>query len=169
MRRFWILIAIAGIAIVAMSAYQYLTRPSAGDPAPAFSLEALDGSTVSLADYRGRPVLLHFFATWCGVCMKELPALAKFAREAGSSGPAVVVISEDGEEGDALLRALFGKESPPFPVLLDRVGGIADLYQSFGVPETFLIDPEGTIAWRKAGPIDWAGGEVGEKMRSLVR
>ena len=75
------MIAIAGIAILAMSALQYLTRPGRGDVAPLFSLSALDGKSISIEDFRGKPVLLHFWATWCGSCIKEMPSLSRLDKD----------------------------------------------------------------------------------------
>ena len=168
MKRFWILILTAGIAIMAMSAYQYLTRPSQGDPAPAFALPAMDGSTFALGDFKGRPLLVHFWASWCGVCVQEFPAILRLANDMGSEGLAIVAIAEDGEQGDPAVRAFFRGETLPFPVLFDRDGATADAWQSFGVPESFLIGTDGLIAWRHAGPVDWDGHDVRARIRAAM-
>ena len=169
MKRFWILVLTAGIAIMAMSAYQYLTRPSQGDPAPAFALPAMDGTTATLEQFRGRPLLVHFWASWCGVCVQEFPSLVRMAEAMAPEGVAVVAIAEDGERGDDAVRAFFRNGTPPFPVLFDRDGAVADAYQSFGVPESFLIGKDGIIAWRHAGPIDWDDHDVRARIRALMQ
>lgn len=167
MKRLWIIALIAGIAIAAMSAFQVLTRPSRGDPAPAFALTALDGRAIALEQFRGRPLLLHFWATWCGVCRAEFPALVRLARDLGPEGLAVLAISEDREEG--AVRAFLRGSEGGLDVALDRGGEVADAYRSWGVPESILIAGDGIIAWRRSGAVDWDDHDVRAKIRSLVR
>lgn len=168
MKRFWIVISIAGIAIVAVSAYQYLARPDRGDAAPAFTLPSIDGKPMSLGDLRGRPVLLHFWASWCGVCRQEFPSIERLHREVGGLGLTVVAVSEDDKKDEASLRSFLKSVPATFPVLLDADGEVADAYQSWGVPDTILIDGNGIIAWRRSGSIDWDSDDVRAKIRTNV-
>lgn len=158
---------IAGIAIIAMSAYQFMTRLSSGDIAPPIELSTLDGKKVSLTEFRGRPVIVHFFATWCGVCQQEFPMLNSFNEYAKKEGFVFMAISEDANKKD--LETFLNFTKPSFDVLVDANGKIADSYQSFGVPETFLIDKKGVVAWRRAGAIDWASKSVRDEFLTLVR
>ena len=148
-----------------MSAFHFFSRPSRGDPAPSFSLRSMSGAEIALDDFRGRPVLLHYWATWCGVCRQEFPSLIAFAREMAPEGLVLLAISEDGAGGEGAIDEFFRFESPPFPILLDPEGAAADAYMSWGVQETVLVDSDGLIMWRRAGPVDWNGPE----MRALVR
>lgn len=167
MKRFWMFILVAGIAIAAMSAFQYLTRPSRGDPAPAFALTAFDGRSVALDEYRGKALLLHFWATWCGVCRAEFPAIDRLVREMGPEGLEVLAISEDREEG--VVRAFLKGAAGEITVALDHGGKVADAYQSWGVPESVLIGPDGVIAWRRSGAVDWDNHDVRANIRALMR
>lgn len=168
MKRFWIFVMIAGIAVLAMSAFQFMTRPSSGDPAPSFALQTIDGSTMTLDDFRGRPLIIHFWATWCGVCVHEFPALMRLARDLAPEGLAVAAVSEEGKPGDKAVREFFRGEKPPFPVLIDGDGSVADAYRSWGVPETVMVDRNGFIVWRRAGAIDWDDHDVRAYIRASM-
>ena len=168
MKRLWIVLAIAGIAIIAVSAFHYFTRPGAGDAAPAFELLSADGKSVNLEGYRGSPVLLHFWASWCGPCQWELPRLAQAVPSLASEGLAVLAVSEDDEQNQGAMLAAVREAQLPFPVLLDGNGRVADAYESWSVPETFFIDREGVIRWRHAGPVDWTAATAREKLQKLM-
>ncbi|MFA5811436.1 MAG: TlpA disulfide reductase family protein [bacterium] len=155
MRRLWIFLLIAGIAIIAVSAFQYLTRPGRGDPAPAFALPSLDSKEIDIEGYRGRPVLLHFWASWCGLCQEEFPSLVRLAKDYEAQGLVVLAISEDEARSYPTVRAFTQTMNASFPILLDGKGAVADSYQSWAVPETIFIDSAGTISWRHSGPVNW--------------
>ncbi len=165
MKRLWIFLLIAGIAITAVSAFQYFTCPGKGDPAPLFSLTSLDSKSVSLDGFRGRPILLHFFATWCGMCQQEFPSLVRLANDLEEDGLVILVISEDDSRDCAAVRTFAEAMKPSFPILLDADGKVADSFQSWAVPETFFIKRDGTIAWRHTGPISWDS----EKARKMIK
>ncbi len=166
MKRFFLFFLIAGIALAAMSAYQYWTRPGSGDVAPGFSLPTLEGETVALAAYAGRPVLLHFWASWCGPCVHEFPSLIRLQRDYGDL--AVLAIAEDGSDSSGVAR-FAQRLRPPFPLLIDRDQAVADLYQSYGVPESILIDRQGRIAWRGSGAVDWQSPEALQHIDALIQ
>lgn len=154
MKRISILIAIAGAAVLAVSAFFYLSRPGAGDPAPDFTLRSLESEEVSLKDYRGRPVIVHFWATFCETCIKEFPSLVQLQKDYGDSGLVVLAVSEDDIEMFA--RAFVkGRELHGLKILLDKDGSAAKGYSSFGVPEDIYIDKNGIIVHRSEGPVEW--------------
>lgn len=167
MKLFWIFIAIAGLAILTISTYQYVTRIGAGDSAPQFELKSIEGNTESLAAYAGRPILLHFFASWCSSCREEFPSLIRFAKKAENPDIAILAIAEDRDEKSVI--KFLGNAKSGFPILIDKEGFVADSYYSYGVPETFLIGKDGTIFWRNDGPINWDKESVREHIRKLVR
>jgi peroxiredoxin len=169
MKRLWILLTIAGIAIVAVSAFQYLTRPSTGDPAPLFSLPSAEGGDVALEGFRGRPTIVHFWASFCAPCREEFPPLGRLQRDFEDRGLVILAISEDGPPHQAARKAFLASMKPLFPVLFDDKGGVADAYESWSVPETFLIDRAGTIVWRHAGEIDWDAPKVRDMIEQLLR
>lgn len=166
MRKIWIFIIIAGVAIIATSAFEYLTRLGKGDAAPDFALTTVEGVSTSLADYQGKPVLLHFFATWCGPCQAEFPSLNPFQAALSKEGLTVLAVSED--EDAAALKAFVEYMKPAFPVLVDDQGLVSNAYQSWAVPESFLIGPNGTILWRHSGPLDWSSKDVQAKVSALL-
>jgi cytochrome c biogenesis protein CcmG/thiol:disulfide interchange protein DsbE len=123
----------------------------AGKPAPPFSLQKLDGSgKVSLSELKGRPVVINFWATWCGPCKVEHPVLdwgyRRYGREAEFLG---VVFEDTGENTRAFL-----KHSPTqFPQLVDPQSQTAVDYGVAGVPETYFIDAQGIIRGKHVGPL----------------
>jgi peroxiredoxin len=122
-----------------------LQSPGARKPAPAFALKDASGKTVKLKDYRGKIVLLDFWATWCTGCKEEIPWFSEFQSKYGAKGFAVVGVSVD-EEGWKVLRPFITENKVPYRMLL---GGPSTM-QRYGIenmlPDTFLIDKHGKIA-----------------------
>jgi thiol-disulfide isomerase/thioredoxin len=109
-----------------------------GEPAkPDFSLTDLDGKNVPLKAFKGRTVLVHFFATWCEPCREELPALNRFLKRAGSNA-SVVAISV--AEVDPRVKRFFDAAPVDFPVLLDRDRAIAKSWKISALPTTYVLD-----------------------------
>ena len=118
---------------------------SVGAEAPAFELKNLRGETVSLRSYRGKAVLLNFWATWCAPCVAEMPSLVRLSKELKDKGVELLSINVDGaKKRDEVLR--FAQENGmDFQVLLDPTFSVPPLYAVSGFPETMLIDPSGTF------------------------
>lgn len=117
-----------------------------GKPAPAFSLAALDGHTMSVADFRGKSrLVVSFWASWCGPCHVELPALARFYRRTHKSdaGYELVAINIDDEREAAETAATELKL--PFAVLLDPNGTVMHTYGVNAIPALIVIDKDGTV------------------------
>jgi peroxiredoxin len=121
-------------------------------PAPDFSATTLDGRTVSLADFRGqKKLVVSFWASWCGPCRLEMPALAKFYRtnHTASSDFELLAVSIDEDPRDAADFATAQKLI--FPVLLDPRKKIADAFEVEGIPTMFIIDKDGKITYGHLG------------------
>jgi cytochrome c biogenesis protein CcmG/thiol:disulfide interchange protein DsbE len=124
--------------------------PLVGRAAPAFSLAPVGGGApVSLESFRGRPVVINFWATWCVPCFEEHAALTAAAR-IFSEVQFLGVVYEDEE---ARTEAFLAQQGRSYPALLDPQGRTAIAYGVFGVPETFFIDRAGRIVEKHVGPL----------------
>ncbi len=115
-------------------------RKSASD----FALTDASGKTVKLQDYRGKILLLDFWATWCTGCKKEIPWFAEFEKTYGAKGLAVVGVSMD-EGGWTVLKPFLAETPVPYQILLGD-DAMAKRYGIESMPDTFLIDQEGKVA-----------------------
>lgn len=123
-----------------------------GKPAPEFRLTSLDGEHVNLADYHGKKkVVVSFWASWCGPCRLELPALAKFyaRHQAEAERFEVLAISSDEEPEDA--QKFVRKAKLPFPVLMDSTGVVSEKYGASVIPMMFVIDENGKVIYGHSG------------------
>jgi thiol-disulfide isomerase/thioredoxin len=121
--------------------------------APAMLLVGADGSQRPLADTLGKPVLVHFWATWCPPCRRELPSLLDLGRRLEAEGRArFVAISVDDDWGP--VRTFFGGQVPS-EVVMDGRDAAAETWQLALLPETYLLAPDGTTRLRFVGPRDW--------------
>ncbi len=133
-------------------------RPvTVGSSAPAFRATTLDTTPAvkSLADYRGRVVLLNIWATWCQPCEIEMPYIENLYREMGPKGLAVVAVSIDKPGFDPEIRDFVTRHGLTFEVLHDSTGIIQNQYQTTGVPETFVIGRDGVIRKKEIGARKW--------------
>jgi peroxiredoxin len=121
-------------------------------PAPDFQLTTLDGSQVSLSDYRGKKlVVVSFWASWCGPCRLELPALRKFYERHHKDADyfEILAISIDEDSEDAQKFAT--KAKLPFPVLVDSSGKVANAYGANVIPMLFIVDKYGKVIYGHTG------------------
>jgi thiol-disulfide isomerase/thioredoxin len=122
---------------------------SVGDLAPAFELKNLNGDAVSLYDYWGSPVLLNFWATWCGPCRYEMPFLQDIYEEWQDDG--LIIITINLRESSDKIRQFMKEYELTFPVLLDTGGEISRKYFVTGIPTTYFLDEYGVIKVKKVG------------------
>ncbi len=116
--------------------------PVLGSLAPDFELENLDGETVRLSDFRGQPVLINFWATWCGPCRVEMPDIqARHEKYA----PDLVILAVDFDEPKETVQFFVDELELTFPILLDPGGKIQQLYLVRGYPSSYFVDREGLI------------------------
>jgi len=117
--------------------------PVVGAPAPDFTLNDLSGNQVTLSNFRGQVVLINFWATWCGPCLIEMPAIER--RYAALKDQGFVVLAIDLDEPITEVSAFVHELGLTFPVLLDPGAAINDLYRVRGLPTSFVVDREGVI------------------------
>ena len=156
------ILGIAGFTLLlagAVWAYNALSgrvQPEAAPPqamqeAPDFTVTDENGSPVRLSDLRGKPVVLNFWATWCGYCVKEMPEFDKVHKELGGEAAFMLVnLRESAETGMAYVRA----EGYGFPVYFDARGEAARACGVDGIPATFFIDARGNLVSSVQGAMD---------------
>lgn len=127
--------------------------PKIGLPAPAFDLETLDGRRASLAELRGHPVLVNFWASWCKPCRQEMPEIVLRYEHLHQAGLEVVAINLTDQERRKDIERFAGEFRLPFPVLLDVKGKVRRGYDLLGVPMTVFVDTAGIVAAVHTGPM----------------
>lgn len=135
--------------------------------APPFRLPNLVGAEVHLADYRGKIVLLNFWATWCMPCRQEMPAMEKLWQRYRDQGLVILAVASD-EGGESRVRAFVRRLQLSFPVLLDADSRASDGYQVSGIPVSYLIDREGRIAGKISGSKDWMSEPAMARVEQLL-
>lgn len=133
-------------------------RPSIGSPAPDFRLMDIDGKSVSLSDYQGKVVLLNFWATWCGPCRIEMPAMEALYRSMQPKGLEILAVSVD-QQGTAVTRPFQEAMGLSFPILHDQDYQVGLTYGARTLPMTFAIDRRGVIRQLVFGARDWNSPE----------
>lgn len=143
------------------------------EAAPDFSYKTIDGKDGKLSNHKGKVVVLNFWATWCAPCVVEFPKLVKLAEDHPEI--TVIALSSDLNE-DAIQRFLDSKIKLPkdletsgrFDVAKDTRGAITrDLYQTYELPETYIIGKDGAIARKVVGDTDWQSDEMSTFLNSL--
>jgi cytochrome c biogenesis protein CcmG, thiol:disulfide interchange protein DsbE len=123
-----------------------------GKPAPHFVLTDLNtGKRVSLADFKGRPLVINFWATWCGPCVGEHDTIQASAVQFGDQAQFLGVVYEDTEEN---AKGFLVQRPTSYPQMLDANGSMAVDYAVTGVPETYFVDAQGVIRGKWANVID---------------
>ena len=129
-------------------------------------LADLEGRTHRLDDYRGKVVLVNFWATWCAPCREEMPSLERL-RRALAGRPFVVLAINVGEGGR--VAGDFMKAMPHgFTVLLDRDGGTTRAWGARILPATYVLGPEGELGFRHLGALDWSSAEAQRRITALM-
>ena len=139
---------ITAISITATPATAEL-RPE-GTAAPDFTLQTLDGKKVSLSDLRGKPVVLEFWATWCGICRRQFPDMTKAHEKYGDQVQFVLVNTAEGED---VVRRFAQKSGLAGTILLDPKDDVGELYGTKILPSIFFVDEKGTIRAANAGAL----------------
>jgi cytochrome c biogenesis protein CcmG/thiol:disulfide interchange protein DsbE len=160
---------VAVLAVVGLLVFGLVSKGSSrleiGDPVPVRALPRLEGSGEgSLAEYRGRWVLVNIWASWCPPCRQETPTLAEFQQQHG--GPRFTVVGIDTRDLSDDGRKFVESYELGYPQLRDGNGEAAHEYGTSGVPESFLIDPAGKVRLHFAGPI--SEEELGDEVAPLL-
>ncbi len=145
-------------ALPSMAAVRDASNPdlpvAVGQTTPGLALPDSAGRVVTLAAYRGRPVILNFWATWCIPCRQEMPLLQQAYETHQHTGLAVLGISQDEPNRSQVVRAYWARAGLTFPTLLDSDGMAAKRYRVFILPSTIFMDAQGMVTVMHQGPLN---------------
>ena len=176
LRQQWLFVGtIVAVVGTALAVGTYVMRDQlfpveVGSGAPDFTARRVDGSqrVVSMADYRGKVVVLNIWATWCKPCITEMPTFEALRRQVPDTNLRIVAVSIDDYVGGDSVRAFAKGLSLTFDVLLDSLHRIDRDYLTTGYPETFVIARDGTIRKKWIGPDNWASDANVALIRELL-
>ncbi len=149
------------------SASQSLTPMKNTPNAPAFKLIDMDDAVHKLADYKGKPVIINFWATWCPPCREELPSMNRAWKKVKDEGIEMLAINV-GEDEDTIF-AFSGEYPIDFTVLLDESGKEISKWPIKGLPTTFVLDPDGKIIYQAIGGREWDDDKLLDMVRALKK
>ncbi len=150
-----------------LQAGQGLTPLPGAGPAPDFELVDTDGKLHRLSDYRGKTVILNFWTTWCPPCREEIPSMNRAWQQLRNEDVVMLAVNM-GEDEDTIF--VFTADYPAeFPVLLDRDGAVIAEWPVKGLPTTYIIAPDGSIAYRAIGARTWDDSGILEVLRALQK
>ena len=134
-------------------------HPVKGQPAaPDFELKDIDDNVHRLSDYRGKVVIVNFWATWCPPCRFELPSMEKLWQAVREKQVVMLAINV-GEDADTIFT--FTSDYPvTFPLLMDRDSSVTQAYPVLGIPTSFIVDPQGRVVYRAVGTREWDDKEI---------
>lgn len=152
-----VLVLAIGLTIAARSMKDDLYPVEQGSAAPNFSARVLGDTAHKTfnANYKGKVVVLNVWATYCEPCKAEIPSLEKLHKLYGDSGLKIVAVENDKSVSDDSVAKFIKAFGATFEVLRETSGAIDNQYQTTGIPETFIIGPEGTIRRKWIGADDW--------------
>lgn len=129
--------------------------PVAGHPAPNFELKTLKGETLKLSDFQGKPVVVNFWATWCGPCRAEFP---DFQEASVENADDLVIIGVNSTASDQVewVEDFVAEMGATFPIVLDEEGQVSETYQIRGLPTTIFVDRDGIVNEVFTGPVNKA-------------
>ncbi|MGL4986164.1 MAG: TlpA family protein disulfide reductase [Treponemataceae bacterium] len=136
------------ILLISISSFAQTVGLKVGNIAPNFTLDTLEGKEVKLSDYRGRPVFLNFWATWCPPCVREMPDMQKIHTKYQDK---LTMLGLNSGENKKEVQAFITKNKLSFPIILDPQGKISMQYNVQAIPTTYIIDKKGIIVEKKIG------------------
>ena len=155
-RRYWNYISIAILCLGAMviwftrldpsmAANNQRPAPQQGFPAPNFTLQTLQGTELTLSNQRGNPVLVNLWASWCGPCRAEMPAMQEIYEKYREQGFTILAVNATNQDSRNAAADFVEEHQLTFPILLDTSGEVSDLYNLRSLPTSFFINADGII------------------------
>ena len=173
MKKQWMIVAAVLAVLTAGAALGVKLAPdlfpvSVGTKAPGFhAVDLATGDSVTLDRYRGQVVLLNIWATWCEPCKVEMPSMQRLQQALGAQGLKIVAVSIDVQDPQ-VVRNFQRQFGLTFDILQDRRRAIEGIYQTTGVPESFVLNRNGLIVKRVVGPAEWDSRATVELMKRLL-
>ena len=154
------------LAVVALPVAAKEPRPWTGGPTPALALEDMRGRPMRLEDFKGKVVLVNFWATWCEPCRDEMPSFQQLKQKL--AGKPFEVLAVNLAEPRSRVEAFLERMPFDFPILLDQSGDTSRSWRARILPVTFIIGPDGRIRYSHAGELDWAEPRIVEMISALM-
>jgi peroxiredoxin len=157
------------LSIPAHAASEGQTLPKVGQPFPApdFNLKGEDGKNYRLSDYRGKVVVLNFWATWCPPCREEMPSMERAWQKMRGKGVVILAVNV-GENADTVFE-FTGNYPVSFPLPLDKDGKVIRDYPVTGLPTTYIISPEGKVTHRAVGSRHWDSQQMLQRLYDMTK
>ena len=172
MKRFLLLVALgAVVALTACTKKEAAKAPGPlqeNSPAPAITVNSLNGKPLNLSDLKGKVVILNFWATWCPPCREEIPSMMKLNSAMAGKPFQMVAVSID-EGGQPAIESFFKTSGFSLPAYTDPDNRAAKAYGITGVPETFVIDKNGILLKKVIGPMTWDSPDVLSYLEGLTK
>ena len=159
-------LALALLAALALPAWGQGLKSWTGGPTPALELTDVDGKVHKLSDYRGKAVLVNFWATWCAPCREEMPSIE--ALRVAMQGKPFVVLAVNVGESARTARGFAATMTLGLPLLLDRDTKVTKAWSARILPASFVVGPDGRIRYSYFGALDWASADVRAAIMRLV-
>jgi len=137
-----------------------------GHPAPALKLSNMDGEAFDLAKYRGQWLVIHFWASWCGPCRREMPTINETYKLYDESKLRFVLVNT--AESEDIVFNFIGIAAPDMIPLMDRDGAVTERWQPRGLPASFFVDPKGHLRYLALGGRDWRKKSYRDFLNRLV-
>jgi thiol-disulfide isomerase/thioredoxin len=158
----------AAALLAALVACAWPAAATDGSPtAPAFSLASRAGTPLALADLKGQVVMINFWASWCGPCRQEFPALDQIYAKYKPMGFTLVAINVESEKADA--EKFLGATPVSFPILFDPDNKVSGSYGVSAMPTTFLVDRQGRVRWQHRAFKPGDEAKYIEQIRAILR
>ncbi len=141
--------------------------PQEGFLAPQFTLQDLRGNKFSLRDFKGKVVILNFWASWCGPCRREIPSLERLYQLRKNEGFEILAVSVD-RGSPSKVKSFVAAHRMSFPVLVDPRGEVGKRYWTRAIPTSFLLDKNQVIRWKVVGAKEWDDPYVLNRVDQLL-
>jgi len=138
-------------------------------PALGFTLPDLDGKPVKLSDYRGKVVLVNFWATWCPPCRREMPSMERLSKRLQGQPFVILAINQQEQADQVFVFTGQLDPAPTFPILFDRDSTVSHAWGVLGLPASFIVDKQGRVVYRAMGGRDFDHPEIEQTIRALIK